>query len=488
LVPKFSPWVNRTLKGQVTQWSLHDSYEFTGFSNPFYEALQFSFKSSDGEFEMVIQYNHSLAAMIIEPNGIFFSPQIGFEKGNKAEITVILPKDFIINKDEIIALGSNSTYRPSFIDQNENMLSFNIPETENFLRVEIGFKTKNQSTDLRELHSGIFTFETPARYAEYAWQILDFYNRTYDELVDLFNVTLRDARVRFFLPEFNLLLSIGGYVPFISEKLGDIHLNIMYTRTVEGQIEVIALHELVHHFLWKAGISPQRLLWFHEGMAQYVSIEIGNEYGYEGAYLMKQQIQMGISQVRMRFKDNFGFLQKWSPTYSPQDIGSCYVASYYIISELAEKRGGLDYYKRFFRMLKNERIEDNAILAYYLSLASNESIVEVLNNWGFKIPDLYVYSPLLNEAKILIENVSRLFEPYRSIAETLYKGAVFNADRKNEDRMQIYLIAAILIAKLAPILTLITVTLLVYCLLLFLLKARKVFSDYLELNIFKDAA
>jgi len=479
LVPKFSPWSNRTLGGSITNWSRRDPYETIGFSNPFYEVFYFSFKSSGGKFEINIQYNHSLAAMIIEPRGIFFSPQIGFEKGSKAEITVTFPKEFTINQNEAVAFGSFSSYPPSSIDKNKNMLSFNnIPETENLLRIEIGFKTENQSAELLELSSGIFTFETTLRYSKFARRILDLYNQTYNDLVDLFNVTLENARIKFFLPEFNSLLDIGGYVPFLSQRLGDIHLNVLYTRAVEGQLEVIALHELIHHFLWKAGISPKDLLWFHEGMAQYISLEISDRLGYEESTLMKQEIQMMIQQIKEKFKDDFGFLQVWSPSYTPTDIGSCYAAAYYVVSELAEPRGGLDYYRRFFRLLGNERIEDNAELSYYLSLAAGESIAEVLNSWGFNIPDLYEYLPLLKEAKRLINNTSRLFEPYRSLAETLYREALSNAVQKNEDKMQLYLILAVLIAKLAPILTLMTVTMLAYCLLLWLLKTKGVFSDY----------
>jgi len=464
-----------TLKGEVTRWSLRDTQDLIGFSSPFYEALFFSFKSHGGEFEINIKYNHSLAAMIIEPNGIFFSPQIGFEKGNKVKITVILPKEFIINQDEAVAFGSFSTYHPDIVDLSRNLLSFNdIPETENLLRVEIGFKTKNQSAELIELHSGIFTFETTPRYMEYAHRILAFYNQTYDRLVELFNVTLEKARVRFFLPEFDLLLSIGGYVPFVSKMLGDIHINILYIRAVEGQIEVIALHELVHHFLWKAGISPENLLWFHEGMAQYVSIEICNKMGYEGAALMKQQIEIGILEVKKKFKDNFGFLQEWSPQNSPQDIGSCYVAAYYIVSELAKQRGGLEYYQHFFKLL-DRKVENNSDLAYYLSIAAGETVVDALNSWGFNVPDLYSYYSLLNEVKLLLEKTSRMFEPYRSLAEALYRNAIFNANRENEDRMQLYLMLAVLIGKLAPLLTLMTVSMLIYCLLLWLLRTKKIF-------------
>jgi len=475
LVPKFSRWINKTLRGSVIEWCLRSSYETTGFSNPFYEALFFSFRSDGEEFEINIQYNHSLAAMIIEPNGLFFSPQIGFEKGSKAEITVILPREFIINRDEAIVLGSTSVYQPTLVDQDKNMISFEIPETENLLRVEIGFRTKRQSAETVEIRSGIFTFETPTRYIEFAQRILEFYNKTYDDLVDLFNVTLESARLLFFLPEFNLLLSIGGYVPFSSERLGDIHINIMYTRTVEGQIEVIALHELVHHFLWKSGISPEKLLWFHEGMAEYISIEICSRMDYEGAILLKQQIHTKIQQVKMLFGDDLGFLQRWTPRNNPQDVGNYYAAAYYIVSRLAEQRGGLNYYKRFFRMIKDEKIEDNTDLAYYLSLAAGESIAVLLNRWGFNIPDLYSYSPLISEAKSLIGNVSRLFEPFRSLAEAIFRVAELNAKPETEDRMTICLVVAILIAKLAPLLTLVTVAALIYCSLLWLLKTKNVF-------------
>jgi len=476
LVPKFSKWTNKTLNGEITDWSLSDSYRVMGFSNPFYEAFYFSFKSYNGRFELNVKYNHSLAAMIIEPNGIFFSPQIGFEKGNKVKITVTLPKEFIINQDEAITFGMFSNYPPTLIDQSRNTLSFNdIPETENLLRVEIGFKTKNQSAQLVKLHSGIFTFEVTPRYVEYARRILRFYNQTYDELVDLFNVTLEDAQIRFFLPEFTQLLSIGGYVPFVSKKLGDIHINVIYIRAVEGQIEVIALHELVHHFLWRAGVSPENLLWFHEGMAQYVSIEICNKMSYEGAALIKQQMKAGVSEVKKKFKDDFGFLQEWTPRHSPQDLGNYYIAAYYIVSELAKQQGGLEYYRNVFKLPRDRKIENNADLAYYLSIAAGESVADILNNWGFNVPDLYSYSSLLNEAKMFLEKTNRIFEPYRSLAEILYRSAVSNANQENEDMMRLYLALAILIGKLAPLLTLMTLSMLIYCLLLWLLKTRKVF-------------
>jgi len=478
LVPNFTPWINKTIKGRVTKWSIRGSYEIAGFDNPFYEALCFYFESESGEFELLINYNHSLAAMIIEPDGIFFSPQIGFKRGCKVEMEVTMPRKFTINSGEALALGSRGMYKPSLINRCENKLYFNdIPAEENLLRIEVSFKTEDHNVRSK-LQLGIFNFEVPQRYVGYALHILNLYNHTYAYLVDLFNVTLNRIHVRFFLPDFNSLLEMGGYVPFSSGRIGDIYLNVMYLRAVRGEIEVIALHELIHHFLWRAGISPS-LLWFHEGMAQYISLDICDKMKCGEIDFIRRRLRAEVKNVRERFADQFGFLQEWTPSYHPQDLRSCYAASYYIVCMLAEEHGGIEYYRRFFKTIKNKIIEDDAELAYHLSLAAGESVVKTLNGrWGFNIPDIYRYSQLLNEVKALIENVSGAFEPYRLIAKILFDAAVKNANREREDAMRLYLIFAALTAKLAPILTLMTIIMIVYCLLILILKFKGVFSDH----------
>ena len=477
LVPNFTPWTNKTVKGKVARWSIRGSYETAGFDSPFYEALCFYYESENGEFELLINYNHSLAAMIVEPEGIFFSPQIGFKRGCRVEVEVIMPGRFKINPGEALALGSRGMYRPSLIDRRENRLYFSdIPMEENLLRIEVSFKTEDHNVRSK-LKLGIFNFEVPRRYVRYALHILNLYNRTYAYLVDLFNVTLNRVHVRFFLPDFNSLLEMGGFVPFSSGRIGDIYLNVMYLRAVRGEIEVIALHELIHHFLWRAGISPS-LLWFHEGMAQYISLEICDRMKCGMIDFIRRRLRAEVKNVRRRFADQFGFLQEWTPSCHPQSPESCYAASYYIVSVLAEEHGGIEYYRRFFRMIRDKVIRDDAELAYHLSIAAGESVVKALNGrWGFSIPDLYGYSQLLDEVRVLIENVSGAFQPYRLIAKILFDAAVRNANREREDALRLYLVFAALTAKLAPILTLMTIIMIVYCLLILILKFEGVFSD-----------
>ncbi|MEM2110393.1 MAG: hypothetical protein QXX08_00745 [Candidatus Bathyarchaeia archaeon] len=487
LVPKTLEWSNRTISGKVTYWSLNDTENLIGEELYFYEALCFSFNSDNLEFEMNIQFNFTTAAMIIEPNGIFYSPQIGFKEGNRLEASVIFPNGFKINQDEAVAVGTGF-YQPAYT--NSNYVRFdNFQLADNMIRIEIGFQTHNEKPETSTIKEGIFTFETVKRYESYARDVLNFYNKVYKALEDLFNVTFENAgdktfkgiNVQFFLPDFDSLLTVGGYVPFSGEEIGDIHINIVFTRFIEGYIEVIALHELIHHFLWEAGISPESLLWFHEGMAQYVSLKITSEFGYEGSKIMRQEIEDGVLQLTQMIGDkpDLGFLKYWNPSYQPRDMATLYVASYYVVSRLAEPRGGLKYYATFFKVINSITVEDTVMLGYYLSLAANESIVTTLNSWNFDIPDLYVHSTLIDEVARAISAVNPVFQPYKSLAELFYRQALSNAGKGGSaSAMQQNLSVALMIARLASLLTLLTWSGIVFVAILLFLKRKGVFQNF----------
>ncbi|MCW4026601.1 MAG: hypothetical protein NWE76_03835, partial [Candidatus Bathyarchaeota archaeon] len=263
IVPKFIEFSNQTLSGRILDYSLKSTKDELTTDYYFYSMLDFSFES-DGHFEMMIQYNFTTAAMIIEPYGIFLSPQIGYHPDGVGKAEVTFPSNFKVQK-----AVAEPGYTPSFKDSNYVRFD-SLPS--NLIRLEIDFEIDGDQPSPLKIERGIFAFETSQRYENYALNILNLFNRTYDDLVDLFNTTLENINIEFFIPDFEAIYSIGGYVPFTGETIGNIHINIFYTRYVEGYIEVTALHELVHHFLWRGGISPEDLLWFHEGMAQYVSI------------------------------------------------------------------------------------------------------------------------------------------------------------------------------------------------------------------------
>lgn len=450
-VPRFISWVNRTLHGRLIEWIIDEPEKYTGSQYYFYKVLAFSFISDSAGFELIIEYDFPLAAIVIESEstrGVFYSPQIGFEEDSLFEAIIVFPKEFKARVNEAVALGKYGYYGADRNSNSSYIIFKNIPSGDNLLRLQVTFDSMRSVTDIITLRSGIFEFTTVARYEGYAKKIIDLYDKTYDMLTSIFNVTLDHVKAKFFIPDPHTLMSLGGYIPFSGGTLGDIYINFMFTRYVEGYLEVVALHELVHHFMWRAGVSPERFLWFHEGMAQFISIEIAERMGYEGARMVKEEINGVIRKLNLSEKSNLKFLKDWTPYNTPGEISVLYASAYYIISELAEEYGGLEYYARFFRLIKGVNIESNAILCYYLSLAANRSIFDKFNLWGFDLPEIYNYWPLIAEVKRAIGSISPVnpfLQPFKRIAELLYLAAV--SGEISQDSVQLLLSAALFIAR-----------------------------------------
>jgi hypothetical protein len=470
-VPKFQEWTNHTIRGEVTSFSISETTNFTNTEFSFYDVLSLTF-SSDPVFEINIQFNFSTAGMIIEPNGMFFSPQIGFESGSELKTEVKLPQGFSVNEGEVAAFGITRIL-PNSVSSNSNFILFdNFSDMENLVRIQIGFKTSNDTQDLITVKEGLFTFETVKRYQEYAYEMLDLYNKAYDDLVDFFNVTLEETQIKFFLPDYDSLLTIGGFVPISGEDLSDIHINIVFTRYVKGYIEVIALHELIHHFLWKAGISPLTLLWFHEGMAQYLSIEEASNLGFEGANIMEQDLEEGVNSLRLKANSDLAFLKEWTPSNQPSNINNLYVTAYYVVSRLSASFNGSDYYSNVFKKLRGQKIDDYLDLSYYLNLETNDSAIRILNEWNFGIPTsstLYYFEKLLN-------GVPPLFKPFNFLTERFYEEAL-SESVKNPFLSTQYLVAAILLSFSSLVLTLITIIGILFGITILILKNEGIFQN-----------
>ncbi len=459
-VPKYISWSNLTLSGYITNYSIIETQSVVGEDYYFYEVFNFSYKS-EGVFTLLIQFSMPTGALILNQHGIFLSTQIGFHPKDEGEAEVSFPDTVEILR--AVVFGEN-LYKPKV--ENETYASFNLYE--NLVRVEVEFKTEVKPEHITLKHKA-FTFRTEKKYENYASKILNLLDRVYENFTYTFNTPLEEVNLTFFLPSFESLLSIGGYIPFSEGKLGDIHINLFFVRTINGSIEVITLHELVHHFLWKAGISP-KLLWFHEGMAQYVSIEIAKAMGYEGAFLEEKRLEKVVSQLIKLRGENFDFLQFWKPEFSPIDLSFCYAASYYVIRRLAEKYGGFTFFNRFFKVLEGVKIEDNNRLIQYLSLAANESLVSDLENWGFTI-NLYVPS-LLYEATKALRGLSSIFIIENLLAKYLYERGLASFERGEIDEACQYFKAVIIIVKIAPLIS-IAVLVMVLALAFFLISRYK---------------
>lgn len=426
----------------------------------FYQVFRFQYTSSSS-FSLKVQFNFEDAAIIVDDRGIFFSPQIGYRKVDQTTGTaeVLFDSHMSVNQNNAIGIGSQ-TFSPS--ESNSNRVFFNLPSDEDLMRLQIEFSTTLplQSTTV-DSGSGIFSFDTPIKYETYATNILNVYDEVYSNFTSLFHVTLMPPiEMQFFLPSFEELLTLGGFTPFSSLGAGKININVFFIRAVNGTIEVIAVHELVHHFLIEADLSPSDFLWFHEGMAQYISVEFVQQLGYEGATEEKNDLEQNAQQlIGFLGGEHFSFLQDWTPSDSPQDVGNYYVAAYYVVSRLGQDYDELDFYSRFFNLIGGVDVSNIDILTLYLSRAANASVAFTLQDWGFDVVDLFTskdISDKITEAQKALSAVNPLFQPYKFIAEQLLRQALDSFRRGDNQGGMNLLDLAILVANLSGVLTLMT--------------------------------
>jgi len=236
---------------------------------------------------------------------------------------------------------------------------------------------------------------------------------------------------------------------------------VFFIRAVNGTIEVIAVHELVHHFLIEADVSPSTFLWFHEGMAQYVSVTFVEQLGYEGATEEKNSLEQNSQQlISYLGGEHFSFLQDWSPSVSPQDVGNYYVAAYYVVSRLAQDYDGLSFYSEFFDLIRGVDLSNIDILTLYFSRAANASVALTMQSWGFNVVDLYTSIDVrdkITEAQKAISALNPFFQPYKFIAEQLYEQALVSFQHGDNQGGMNLLELAILIANLSGVLIFLTI-------------------------------
>ena len=480
-VPKFSSW-NHTENRPLVSSSLVDTNQVTGgTSQYFYQAFKFRYQAqANGIFNMTIRFGFSNGALIIEPRGVFYSPLIGFQSDSVGKVDVSFFTSFSVDSDLAIFVGAGGNYQPTQVQSNHLVFS-RLQENIGRIQVEFSIGTSTpQYTILKSSDNETLTFKSVTRYQTYARNVLKLYDRIYSNFTRLFNITLDNVAIQWFLPDFQTLLTVGGFVPFNGKQLGEININIAFIRAVNGTVEVIATHELVHRFIGKTGISPDNFLWFHEGMAQYISVTTIVNLDYEDAKQEKENLEnAGTALIQTLGDDNFSViqLQDWSPSSKPSnvDVGSLYAASYYVVSQLPKivQREGLDYYGRFFKLINGAKINNLNVLALYLSTAANASVALSLQRWGFTVTDLYSspVSEMVKDAGKTVEGVNPIFQPYKSFAEYLYQQALLSSEKGDWERTKSLLQLAVTVANLAPLLTFLTIIALL-ALLVYVLNRR----------------
>jgi hypothetical protein len=347
-----------------------------GGAHPFYDNLTFSYTSNDEPFSMRLRFNMTGGAMIVEPNGLFYSPQIAVPSPASVQAVLRFP-DGVESLDEIqptpVRVDTSSSRPEVFF----NLLSDS--------RVAVTF-TVSWAQETSHIREGKVDADVPSRYFDLGTSMVKLYERAIPLMDDLFNGTASGISMKFFAPSTLPQLSIGGYTPIdpSSFQAGTIYLNLFYFRAQSGTMETIAVHELTHQYEARIGISPE-LLWVQEGLANYVAVQMGKSLGYDTT-----PTATDLETTAGELSGNYGMIQYWRPGGTAGSLFQYYAASYEVFKTLGDKYGGLSLYSSFFRELAGlkDGLKSTNVAVYELGLVARTNLASQFTAWGFELVDL----------------------------------------------------------------------------------------------------
>ena len=371
-----------TANGEGSSWivvPIYEKYNFTVTNGNLYDEKKdvvsifyanYSFKYSGTPTVFQISFSYKYGALIVEPNGAFFSTHIQFYPLATGRVVVYLPHNFKV-------VASDPLWLKKIDAGDRQKIMYNPPVS---ARILISFKTNK--TDFITVEGPGVEVITPERYREVAKNLTEMYEKVKSRLEGITHTKINKLKVHFFVPSKMKDLEELGYTPFKGDSLGDVNVNLITIRMKEGITEQVMLHEFVHHYLWAAGIQP-KLLWVHEGFANYLSTEILYEQGVD----VKDFIYEGLDQVPEYTRGDYSFLDDWRPGQERQDVALCYAASLYIIKYIGDEYGGLNFYGKFFEELTSEgaKIDTTQEFVEILSKASGSDMKPMFKAWKFDL-------------------------------------------------------------------------------------------------------
>ena len=384
------------IRGNITHWALVPY-------NYFYDVYKFEYVT-DGKGLFIVEFNYTLkyGVLIVEPYAMFLSPMIYHDKRaiGVAYINLRLPRARVLQINPY----------PSKVFEGKEELIVKYRWTESPGRIWMILRISETST-IVNITSPPFTFVTPNRYAEEAKMILDVYSKAYPILANIIGVNLQNVIVRFFVPKIYSEIYIIGFVPYSPPpRPNEIYLNVIYLRSYRGMLEYGAVHELVHHFLLKVGISPYGLLWVHEGLAEYLGITVTAIIDKEGKFTAGIEKRKELLNTLASLLNNkYGFVQRWMSSAVSGNVMYCYAASYTIFKKLVDEYGGLNFlYRVFDEMRKYGEVTSTSMFIEILSNVAGQKVYSVFKEWGFIIvrkeevvKALNVCENLMNQRNIL---------------------------------------------------------------------------------------
>lgn len=233
----------------------------------------------------------------------------------------------------------------------------------------------------------IVVVEGPKYYKSLAERVASVASRASEELSGVSGVSVPMLYFKLYLPRESMGgINTLGFV--MGEDInaggqGPIMINLALLRYAPGYLETTVIHEMVHTFLGRVGVEANdETRWFHEGLAQYLSIVVAEKTGYNVSEYAEDLLN--ASQFFFNYvSGNLSFIEKWPS--DPYSVSEAYLASFYIVYNITESHGGLKFIKALFNSLKvYGKVKNTKDIVLTLSEAAGENLAPLFRKWGFK--------------------------------------------------------------------------------------------------------
>ncbi len=374
LVPKFESYNISVISGSIKNRNLIRNTSYYFYSN-----LTFSYAPGT---EVLITWSYRFGALIVEPNGAFFSTQIAFDPEDDAIVIVKLPGKFVPKGIE--PKGYEMVKEGGF-----NLVRYELNgATNNTMRILISFNVHG-GQKFREEDIGKLKVKYPSRYQDVIENITKYYKATLP-LIEKYTSVNEEIpiEVKLFVPATMEEITTLGYTGprYTSDVItqGEINLNMMLVRMPYYELPTTFVHELLHQYMQVAGLSVD-LRWAHEGLAQYLS-----EVIVEKALGYKVPEEINVEAVMAQTGGDFSFLVGWHGGGLPGNPGLYYAASEILIRNFAERFGGPDAYEKFFSYVREDRVVVNDLSKFvkYLSKAAGKDVSGFFKSYGIEVKSL----------------------------------------------------------------------------------------------------
>lgn len=407
LVPKFQKYSINISSGSIKDYKIINETSYYFYSN-------FSFSYSPGTV-ININWSYRFGALIVEPNGAFFSTQIAFSRKDDALVLIKIPGDYTIEGVEPrgYAIEKEDGY---------NVVKFYIDGSKNnTLRVLVTFKTKEAKMEEKEV--GKLKIIYPRRYEDFAENISKYYERSLPLIKNITSIEEEiPVKVNLFVPEKMEDITTQGYTGprYTSDVItqGEVNLNMMLARMPEYELPLTFVHELLHQYMQAAGLGIG-VRWMHEGLAQYLSSIIVREIGLNPP---EEPDKETYDLIMAHTGGDFSFLLDWRGGGLPGDPSLYYTASLIIVKELAENYGGQDVYSKLFAEMRRDRMTVNTPeeLLVYLKKVAGNNISNFFRSYGMIISETQQQTYLIRAAWTYVRHTS-WFNPFSNMIEELLK-------------------------------------------------------------------